>query len=122
MQNLSGLVNMEYLNISNIPNMTDLSFTDNMTKLKKLWCTLSKVPQEEIDRVKALHPDCEFVFLPDGDPTNYGWRTNPDGSYTARYALLREQIGYDRDDVSQYPKGELKEEITYESTGITPDD
>lgn len=122
MQHLSGLVNLEYLNISNIPNMTDLSFTDNMTKLKKLWCTLSNVPQAEIDRVKALHPDCEFVFLPDGDPTNYGWRNNPDGSYTARYALLREQIGYDRDQVAQYPKGELKEEITYQSTGITPDD
>lgn len=122
MQHLKGLTNLEYLNISNLPLVTDLSFTDNMTKLKKLWCTLSKVPQEEIDRVKALHPDCEFVFLPDGDPTHYGWRNNPDGSYTARYALLREQIGYDRDDVSQYPKGELKHEITYESTGITPDD
>jgi len=122
MQHLSGLVNLEYLNISNIPNMTDLSFTDNMTKLKKLWCTLSKVPQEEIDRVKALHPDCEFVFLPNGDPTHYGWRNHPDGSYTARYALLREQIGYQRDDVSQWPKGELKTEITYESTGITPED
>lgn len=122
MQNLSGLVNMEYLNISNIPLMTDLSFTDNMPKLKKLWCTLSNVPQEEIDRVKALHPDCEFVFMSQGDPTDYGWRTNPDGSYTARYALLREQIGYDKDQVSQWPKGELKEEVTYESTGITPDD
>lgn len=122
MQNLSGLVNLEYLNISNLPLVTDLSFTDNMTKLKKLWCTLSNVPQAEIDRVKALHPDCEFVFMADGDPTDYGWRNNPDGSYTARYALLREQIGYARDDVSQWPKGELKEEITYESTGITPDD
>lgn len=122
MQNLSGLVNLEYLNISNLPLVTDLSFTDNMTKLKKLWCTLSNVPQEEIDRVMELHPDCEFVFMEQGDPTDYGWRYNSDGSYTARYALLREQIGYDRDDVSQYPKGELKEEVTYESTGITPDD
>lgn len=122
MQNLSGLVNMEYLNISNLPLVTDLSFTDNMPKLKKLWCTLSNVPQSEIDRVKALHPDCEFVFMSQGDPTDYGWRKNPDGSYVARYALLREQIGYERDDVSQYPKGELKELITYESTGITPDE
>lgn len=122
MQNLSGLVNLEYLNISNLPLVTDLSFTDNMTNLKKLWCTLSNVPQEEIDRVKALHPDCEFVFMSQGDPTDYGWRKNDDGSYTARYALLREQIGYDRDDVSQWPKGELKEEVTYESTGITPDE
>ena len=56
-----------------------------------------------------------------GDPTDYGWRKNPDGSLTPRYALLREQIGYARDDVSQWPKGELKEEVTYESTGIIPE-
>lgn len=122
MQNLSGLVNLEYLNISNLPLVTDLSFTDNMTNLKKLWCTLSNVPQAEIDRVKSLHPDCEFVFMSQGDPTDYGWRYHNDGTYTARYALLREQIGYQRDDVSQWPKGELKEEITYESTGIIPEE
>lgn len=122
MQNLSGLVNMEYLNISNIPLMTDLSFTDNMPKLKKLWCTLSHVPQAEIDRVKALHPDCEFVFMSQGDPTDYGWRYHSNGKETARYALLKKQFDYDRDQVSQWPKGELKEEVTYESTGITPED
>lgn len=122
MQNLSALVNLEYLNISNLPLVTDLSFTDNMPKLKKLWCTLSNIPQEEIDRVTALHPDCEIVIMSQGDPTDFGWRTNPDGSNNARYALLREQFGYARDDVSQWPKGELKTEVTYESTGITPDE
>lgn len=122
MQHLSGLTNLEYLNISNLPLVTDLSFTDDMTKLKKLWCTLSSVPQEEIDRVKALHPDCEFVFMADGDPTDYGWRYHADGTETARYQLLRLQIGYAKDDVSQYPKGEVKEEITYESTGIIPEE
>ena len=92
----------------------------HMPNLKKLWCTLSNVPQAEIDRVKALHPDCEFVFKSHGDPTDYGWRYDSNGNETPRYALLRAQFDYEHDQVSQWPKGELKEEVTYESTGITP--
>ena len=44
------------------------------------------------------------------------------GKETARYALLRKQFDYEHDQVSQWPKGELKEEVTYESTGIIPEE
>jgi hypothetical protein len=103
--------------------MRDLSFTDSMPKLRKLWNTLSRVPQAEIDRVKALHPDCEFVFLYDGDPTDYGWRYTYESGYkemTPEYALVRARFGYSDWDFSRGEKGYLREEITYESLGLTP--
>ena len=123
MQNLSDLTNMKYLNISNTILMRDLSFTDNMTNLRKLWCTISRVPWAETERVKALHPDCEFVFLYDGDPTDYGWRYTRESGYTEmtpEYALVRARFGYDTWDFSRDEKGYLREEITYESLGLTP--
>ena len=94
-----------------------------MTKLKRLHCTMSNVPQEEIDRFIALHPDCEVNFSRSTDPIEGGWRYNPGGVGTldARYLLLREQIGYLRGDISRWPNGELKEAVTYESTGIVPE-
>lgn len=123
MQNLAGLVNLEHLNIGGCRKITNLSFTDNMTKLKRFHCTMSNIPQEEIDRFIALHPDCEVNFSKFTDPIEGGWRYNLGGKgiLDARYLLLREQIGYLRQDTSRYPLGELKEEITYESTGITPE-
>lgn len=123
MQYLSGLTNMKYLNISNTPMMRDLSFTDNMPKLRKLWCTISSVPWAETQRVKELHPDCEFVFLSDGDPTDYGWRYTRSSGYTEKtpeYELVCQRFGYATWDFARYPKGYLREEITYESLGLTP--
>lgn len=110
---LEGLTNLEYLNISNMP-IKDLSPLDNMTKLKKVNSTMNFIPQEEIDRFKELHPDCDSTFLTAGDPTDFGWRyiNTPNGRVKSdRYALLTKQIGYEKDDVSQYPKGYLTEEI-----------
>ena len=84
----------------------------------------NNIPQEEIDRFIALHPDCEVNFSKHTDPIENGWRYNPGGVGTldARYQLLRWQIGYIGPDESRWPMGELKEEITYESTGITPEE
>ena len=108
---LSELTNLEYLNISNMA-VRDLTPLDNLTKLKKMNCTLSNIDPEMQQHFKDTHPDCETVFLPNGDPTDYGWRYDPvTGKETERYALLRKQIGYARDDVSQYPKGYLTHEI-----------
>lgn len=123
MQYLSGLTNMKYLNISNTILMRDLSFTDNMPNLRKLWCTISRVPWAETQRVKELHPDCEFVFLYDGDPTDYGWRYTRESGYTEKtpeYALVCARFGYAEWDFSRDEKGYLREEITYESLGLTP--
>ncbi len=123
MENLAGLVNLEHLNIGNMPKLRSLAFTDNMTKLKRFHCTMNNIPQEEIDRFIALHPDCEVNFSKGTDPIEGGWRYNPGGvgTHDARYLLLRKQIGYIGLDESRWPRGELKEEVTYESTGIIPE-
>ena len=123
MQHLSALTNMKYLNISNTILMRDMSFTDHMPKLRKLWNTLNRCSYAEVERVKALHPDCEFVFLYDGDPTDYGWRYTRESGYTEmtpEYALVRARFGYADWDFSRDEKGYLREEITYESLGLTP--
>ena len=120
---LSAMVDMEHLNIGDMPKLRSLAFTDNMTKLKRFHCTMNNIPQEEIDRFMALPPDCDVNFEKHTDPILGGWRYNPGGvgTHDARYLLLREQIGYIGADESKWPKGELKEAITYETTGIQPE-
>ena len=120
---LSNMTELEHLNIGDMPKLRSLAFTDNMTKLKRFHCTMNNIPQEEIDRFMALHPDCDVNFDKYTDPILGGWRYNLGGQgiHDARYLLLREQIGYLGADISRWPQGELKEEITYDSTGIIPE-
>ena len=123
---LADLTQLEYLNISNIET-TDISPLYGLHNLKKLNSTMNeKIPREQIAKFKELNPDCDATFtFADESPTEYGWRRAPAPPhgiylYTPRYALLRQQIGYDTKDYSRYPKGYLTEEVTYESTGILP--
>lgn len=123
---LAELTQLEYLNISNIET-TDISPLYGLTNLKKMNSTMNeKIPKDQIETFKEMLPDCDATFtFGDESPTEYGWRRAPAPPYgiylyTPRYALLRQQIGYDTKDYSRYPKGHLTEEITYESTGILP--
>ena len=78
---------------------------------------------EQIAKFKELHPDTKCTFNWWRSPTEFCWRYGPTPEgyrRTPRYALLREQIGYDTKDYSRYPTGYVTEEITYESTGILP--
>ena len=123
MQHLAGLTNMKYLNVSNLPKVTNLSFTDNMTQLRRLWCVMSPIGKAEAERVQSLHPDCEVLVYAYGDPTDHGWRYVQGTNDTVRspeYELVTKRFGYENWDFSQYPKGYLTEEITYESLGLTP--
>ena len=119
---LADLEQLQYLNISNckFDDITPLYGLDNLIIVN---CTMADIPQDQIDKFKELHPDTKCTFNWYQSPTEYGWRRGPtpDGyRNTPRYALLREQIGYDTKDYSRYPTGYLTEEITYESTGIVP--
>ena len=123
---LADLPQLEYLNISNIET-TDITPLYGLHNLKKLNSTMNeKIPKDQIEKFKELNPDCDAAFtFADESPTEYGWRRAPAPPYgiylyTPRYALLRQQIGYDTKDYSRYPKGYLTEEVTYESTGILP--
>lgn len=117
---LADLKELKYLNISNlkIDDITPLYELDNMIKINATMN--NKIPQEQIDKYRELQPQCVATFLTHGNPTGYDWRYDNWGHILPRYALLREQFGYSPVDYSRYPTGYVTEEITYESTGITP--
>ena len=119
---LADLEQLEYLNISNC-KITDISPLYELENLVIVNCTMAHIDEEQIAKFKELHPDTKCTFNWWRSPTEFCWRygPTPDGyRRTPRYALLREQIGYDTKDYSRYPTGYVTEEITYESTGITP--
>jgi len=97
---LANCTNLQYLNISNLESVRDISCLYSLTKLKTLYCSMSYIPQAQQDEIKSLLPDCKFEF---GwvDPSKGSWRFDDNGEYTERYALLREQFGYDTFDYSR---------------------
>ncbi len=117
---LSGMTELEHLNISEMP-ITDISPLEGLPKLKRLWSNNNPALAQQVLDYGKRHTDCT-VLTNGGHPVFYHWRyTDPGQStYTPRYALLRQQIGYPTSDSSCWPKGYVREEITYESTGITP--
>lgn len=119
---LADLEQLEYLNISNC-KITDISPLYGLENLIIVNCTMAHIEDEQIKTFKELHPDTKCTFNWWKSPTEFFWRhaPTPEGyRRTPRYALLREQIGYDTKDYSRYPTGYVTEEITYESTGILP--
>ena len=116
---LADLTELRYLNIGNT-YAGDLSPLYELEHLIKLNAITSASTQAQIDEFRAHQPQCDATFRYEGDCTSYGWRRDIYGHLVPRYALLRQQIGYDTYDYSRYPTGYVTEEITYESTGITP--
>jgi len=115
---LADLKNLQYLNMSNI-EVDDISPLYHLDNLIMVNSTMNHIPQDQIDEFKRLQPQCTANFFTTGDPTGFGWRWL-NGRNNPRYELLRKQIGYSMKDWSRYPTGYVTEEITYESTGITP--
>ena len=117
---LEDLKELKYLNISNlkVDDITPMYGLDNLIKVNSTMN--GRIPQEQIDKFRELQPQCAATFLDHGNPTGYDWRYDNWGHILPRYALLREQFGYSPVDYSRYPTGYVTEEITYESTGITP--
>ena len=111
---LADLEQLEYINMSYC-KIKDISPIYNLNNLIMVNCTMADVPTDQVKKFKELHPDTKATFNIWDHPTSHGWR---DGN--PRYQLLRKQIGYSAEDYSRYPKGYLTEEVTYESTGITP--
>ena len=94
---LSPLVHcqkLEHLNISSMVYVTDISPLYELKNLKRLWTIFSsRIPQEQKDEIRRRLPDCEFRFYGD-DCTANGWRFDVTGLPVERYALLKEQMGY----------------------------
>ena len=95
---VAGMEKLEYLNLGCMWNLSDISPAYGLKSLKNVricGTTFTHVKWEQVDELEASLPDC-FVSTYGGDPTKSGnWRFNDDGSYTERYALLREQMRYD---------------------------
>ena len=62
------------------------------------------VPQEQVDEFRRLHPDTIFNFYRYAGPTETNWRIGGENGtyYNERYALLREQMGYDEYRIAPY--------------------
>lgn len=97
---LGKCTNLEYLNISNLPSVRDLTSLYSLTKLKRLYCAMSYIPDDQQQGIREALPDCEFEF---GwvDPSKYDWRFDSEGNRLPRYQLLCEQFGYDTYDYSR---------------------
>ena len=106
---------LEYLNIANLPNLTDLSPLYGLGQLKIVricGTTYTHITQADVDLLKEKLPDT-FVSDYGGDPNSSGqWRYNTNGNKadpTERYTLLRQQMLYDlnwEQRLSNSPSGE----------------
>ena len=96
---LAGMEKLEYVNIGAMKNLADISPLYGKQTLKQVricGSTYNHVTSEQVEELKASLPESCFVSDVGGDPTTSGqWRFKPDGSYTERYALLRQQMQYD---------------------------
>ena len=94
---LSGLKELRHLNINWNTRLADITPLYGLD-LERLWIgRMNKVPKEQIEEFRALHPNCQVndTCIDSHD----GWRWDEDRNYYPRYALLREQMGY------HYPEG-----------------
>ena len=117
---LAELTKLEHLNISRVP-AEDLSPIMELSNMKRLWSNSNPHLESQAEEFQERYPDCQVVTK-GGNSVSYQWRftTTSRQVYAPRYALLRAQIGYGVGEMAKYPKGYLREEITYESTGIDP--
>ena len=91
---LAACTELKHLNIAyNV--ITDITPLYGLTKLERLYMSRNKIPQEQIDHIRELLPDCE-IDTTTHNPTGGGWRKNP------RYDLLKEQFIYDNTHIRSY--------------------
>lgn len=96
---LSGLYNLEYLNLVQNFDLEDISPLYGLTKLKKLYlgCT-DPVPKEQVAHFQECVPNCAVNTI-SFDPHDGDWRYdfNRESHLSERYELLKEQFGYNGD-------------------------
>ena len=77
---ISALANCTELLDLNITNCQVLDFSplDGIQTLERFWANMiKKLPQEEIDRFRQVHPDTETDIKPSHAATVDGWRKHP---------------------------------------------
>ena len=112
---LAGLKNLKHLNVGHCPKLTDISPIYDLELERFYLGTFAScpVPPEQVDRYRELHPDCE-VDNESWESSEGAWRraaflegkelewykkqpyySEERQNYAPRYALLRDQLGYD---------------------------
>lgn len=109
---LAKLEKLEYVNIGNDWNLSDISPLAGLQNLKLVRIckkTFDHVTPAQVAELRAALPNT-VINTDGGHPGNSGgWRYAPGGGYTERYALLREQCRYDYkwiDSLSNSPSAE----------------
>lgn len=90
---LASCTKLEHLNIGTLWYPLDISPLYGLSNLKRLWGINSMISVAQQNEIQELLPDCEMRFYGE-DPTWYGWRYRGYQVMDERYALLKEQIGY----------------------------
>ncbi len=97
---LANCTKLQHLNISNLPELKDLSPLYGLTQLKRMRCTKNNISGEQQQEIMSLLPDCAFNFSTHW-PTGDDWRYDENRNRVERYELLAQQIGYDTNDYSR---------------------
>ena len=130
---LAGLKNLKHLNVGHCPFLTDISSIYDL-ELERFYLGIFNfcpVPEEQVDHYRELHPDCE-VDNTAWESSEAGWRRAAylEGeelewykqqpyyredriTFAPRYALLRDQFGYDSLDYSVYWKDPTYRYVDY---------
>ena len=100
---LSGLTELRHLNVGVCYLLQDITPIYGLDLERFYIGSAHAVPQEQIDEFKRLHPDCEVNDVA-YDTSNGRWRYADEYAteFVPRYALLREQFGYDERAYSIY--------------------
>ena len=101
LKDLSPLENCENLELLNFSYtaVTDITPLYGLQKLKLLDGAMNEIPQEQIDEITQLMPNCRMTF--EGiDTHEVGWRKEYNGKYYDWYLEVREIFGYARNDFS----------------------
>jgi len=94
---LRNLTKLKHLNIGNT-RVSDISPLYGLDLDRLFIGATTPVPAEQVAVMQGLHPDCEINTVV-SDPAEGSWRYGKTNCwpwiYHERYALLREQMGYD---------------------------
>ena len=111
---LAGLKNLKHLNVGHCPMLTDISPIYDLDLERFYLGTFAScpVPPEQVEHYRELHPDCE-VDNESWESSEGAWRraflegeklewykkqpyySEERAHFAPRYALLRDQLGYD---------------------------
>ena len=109
---LASLEKLEYLNLGNDWNLSDLTPIYGLKNLKLVrLCekSFNNISREQVAELQEQLPDTVISTVGGHSAFSGGWRIDANGHYTERYQLLREQCRYDYkwiDSLSNSPSAE----------------